>query len=127
MIKSLAESYQLRISSKKGPNCVCAISAIESIYHRYGLNTLDRTLRLCVASWEGEPESLTANIIKGIALLVTAFGDNLRDDLFQFLSLATEVISGPVRTNDASVYHPPPFQKQHDGFPDLLSLTDDRW
>ena len=83
LIKSLVESYQLRISSSKGPNCLCAISTIESIYHRYGLNTLDRTLRLCVASWEGEPDSLTANIIKGIALLVTAFGDNLRDDLFQ--------------------------------------------
>ena len=51
LIKSLAESYQLRISSKKGPNCVCAISAIESIYHRYGLNTLDRTLRLCCTPW----------------------------------------------------------------------------
>lgn len=83
LIKSLVESYRLRISSSKGPNCVCAISTIESIYHRYGLNTLDRTLRLCVASWEGEPDSLTANIIKGIALLVTAFGDSLRDDLFQ--------------------------------------------
>lgn len=83
LIKSLVESYQLRIFSSKGPNCVCAISTIESIYHRYGLNTLDRTLRLCVASWEGEPDSLTANIIKGIALLVTAFGDSLRDDLFQ--------------------------------------------
>ena len=83
LIKSLVESYRLRISSSKGPNCLCAISTIESIYHRYGLNTLDRTLRLCVASWEGEPDSLTANIIKGIALLVTAFGDNLRDDLFQ--------------------------------------------
>lgn len=83
LIKGLVEFYRLRISSRKGPNCVCAISTIESIYHRYGLNTLDRTLRLCVASWDGEPDSLTANIIKGIALLVTAFGDSLRDDLFQ--------------------------------------------
>ena len=83
LIKSLVESYQLRISSSKGPSCVCAISTIESIFRRYGLNTLDRTLRLCVASWEGEPDSLTANIIKGIALLIAAFGDNLHDDLFR--------------------------------------------
>ena len=62
LMKSLVESYRLRLSSSKGPNCLCAISTIESIYHRYGLNTLDRTLRLCVASWEGEPDSLTANI-----------------------------------------------------------------
>lgn len=83
LIKSLVESYQLRISSSKGPNCVCAISTVESIYHRYGLNTLDRALRLCVASWEGDPDSLTANMIKGAALLITAYGDSLRDDLFQ--------------------------------------------
>lgn len=83
LIKSLVESYQLRISSSKGPNCVCAISTVESIYHRYGLNTLDRALRLCVASWEGDPDSLTANMIKGVALLITAYGDSLRDDLFQ--------------------------------------------
>lgn len=83
LIKSLVESYHLRISSNKGPGCVCAISTIEYIFHRYGLNTLDRTLRLCVATWEGEPDSLTANIIKGIALMITAYGDSLRDDLFQ--------------------------------------------
>ena len=74
------DSRQLRISSSKGPSCVCAISTIESIFRRYGLNTLDRTLRLCVASWEGEPDSLTANIIKGIALRIAAFGDSLHDD-----------------------------------------------
>ena len=74
------DSRQLWISSSKGPSCVCAISTIESIFRRYGLNTLDRTLRLCVASWEGKPDSLTANIIKGIALRMAAFGDNLHDD-----------------------------------------------
>ena len=74
------DSRQLRISSSKGPSCVCAISTIESIFRRYGLNTLDRTLRLCVASWEGKPDSLTANIIKGIALRMAAFGDSLHDD-----------------------------------------------
>lgn len=83
LIKSLVESYHLRIASSKGPGCVCAISTIEYIFHRYGLNTLDRTLRLCVAAWEGEQDSLTANIIKGIALMITAYGDSLRDDLFQ--------------------------------------------
>ena len=36
LIKSLVESYQLRISSSKGPNCICAIST----KLRKGLNGL---------------------------------------------------------------------------------------
>jgi hypothetical protein len=45
LMKTSVESYRLRLPSSKGPNCLCAISTIESIYHRYGLNTLDRTGR----------------------------------------------------------------------------------
>jgi len=44
---------------------------------------LDRTIRLCVGTWEGEAGSLSAGILKGIALLVVAYGDTLRDDLFK--------------------------------------------
>ena len=83
LIKSLVESYHLRLSSSRKTGCVCAISTVEQIYEKYGFNTLDRALRLCVSAWEGEQDSLSANMLKGIALLVTAFGDQLRDDLFK--------------------------------------------
>lgn len=43
---------------------------------------LDRTLFLAVSTWEGEVDSLSSNMLKGIAKLVVAYGDKLKDDQF---------------------------------------------
>ena len=83
MIKSLVESYGLSISSTRSPGCVCAISTLESIHDKYGFHVLDRTLRLCVGTWEGEPDSLSGNMLKGIAHLIVSFGETIRDDVFK--------------------------------------------
>lgn len=83
MIKSLVESYGLTISSTRTPGSVCAISTLEGIHEKYGFHTLDRTLRLCVGTWEGEPDSLSGNMLKGIAHLIVSFGETMRDDVFK--------------------------------------------
>jgi hypothetical protein len=49
----------------------------------FGFHVLDRTLRLCVGTWEGDYNSLSANMLKGIAHLIVAFGDALKDDIFK--------------------------------------------
>ena len=82
-IKSLVESYGLTISNTKAPGMICAVSSLELIYNKYGFHVLDRSLRLCVGTWEGEIGSLCSGILKGIALLIVAFGDELRDDVFK--------------------------------------------
>ena len=83
MIKSLVESYGLIISSTRAPGAVCAISTLEGIHDKYGFHVLDRTLRLCVGTWEGEPDSLSGNMLKGIAHLIVSFGESIRDDVFK--------------------------------------------
>lgn len=83
MIKDLVESYGLFISSSKVPGGICAISCLEHIYQKYGFHVLDRTLRLCIGTWEGDYNSLTANMLRGIARLIVAFGDVLKDDAFK--------------------------------------------
>lgn len=83
IIKSLVESYGLFISSSKVPGGICAVSCLEHIYKKYGFHVLDRTLRLCIGTWEGEYNSLSANMLKGIALLIVAFGNTLKDDGFK--------------------------------------------
>ena len=82
-IKSLVESYDLTISKNKAPGMICAVSSLELIYRKHGFHALDRTIRLCVGTWEGETGSLSSGILKGIAKLVVAFGDSLRDDVFK--------------------------------------------
>jgi hypothetical protein len=83
IIKSLVESYGLFISNNKVPNGVCAVACLEYIYKKFGFHVLDRTLRLCVGTWEGDYNSLSSNMLKGIAHLIVAFGDVLKDDFFK--------------------------------------------
>lgn len=83
IIKSLVESYGLFISSNKIPGAICAVAALEYIYKRFGFHVLDHTLRLCVGTWEGDYNSLSANMLKGIARLIVAFGDTMKDDHFK--------------------------------------------
>lgn len=44
---------------------------------------LDTTLRLAIATWEGENNSLSGSILMGIARIVVAYGDSLKEDVFK--------------------------------------------
>jgi len=83
-IKSLVESYHLSVSgSKTVPNSICAISALEFIYSKYGMNVLNQTLYLLVATWEGDTYSLAANMLKAVARLLVCYENKLKMELFQ--------------------------------------------
>ena len=83
IIRSLVESYDLTIGIGKAPGMIAAVSSLEAIYDKYGYHVLDRSIRLCVGAWEGDDNSLTGKILKGIARLIVAFGDSMRDDVFK--------------------------------------------
>lgn len=83
IIRDLVESYGLKISSKSAPGHICAVATLESIYDRYGYHVLDRVLRLMVGTWEGVTQSLSANMLNGLARLVYAYGDSLKEDIFK--------------------------------------------
>ena len=83
MMRDLIQSYGLTIGTQKAPGVICAISTIEGIYQKYGYQTLSRTLRLCIATWEGDVQSFGANILKGIAKLIITYKDELDDEVFK--------------------------------------------
>ncbi len=83
IIKELVESYSLTISSVPCPNSIRAISTLENIYGQYGYHVLDRILRLIAGTWEGENHSFSANMLNGVAKLIHAYGDDIKDDVFQ--------------------------------------------
>ena len=80
LIKKLVESYDLSLASSAVPGGICAISTLESIHDKYNLQMLDKVLRICVKTWEGSPQSFTSGIMKGIAKLIDAYGDDLKED-----------------------------------------------
>ena len=83
IIKELVESYDLEIGAQQLPGRICAVSTLESVYDKYGLQILDRVLRLCVGTWEGVPQSFSANMLNGVARVVSAYGDGIKDDTFK--------------------------------------------
>ncbi len=83
MIEATVKSYGLNITNSQAINGICAISTLEKIYDRYGQKILDSTLRLAIATWEGETNSLSGNVLMGIAKIIVAYGDSLREDVFK--------------------------------------------
>lgn len=83
IIKELVESYQLEISSKPGPGLICAVSTLENIFDKYGYHVLDQTIRLISATWEGVVQSYSGMMLSGVAHLVSAYGDQLKEDVFK--------------------------------------------
>ena len=83
IIKDLVESYGLFLSSIKTPGGICAVATLEYLYRKFGFHVLNRTLRLCIGTWEGDTNSLTANILRGIAKLIVAYENELKDDIFK--------------------------------------------
>ena len=82
MIKGLVESYGLKIGPTKEPGTICAVSTLESVYAKYGYHALDRVLRLCIGTWQGETNSLSGNMLNAVTRVVVAYGDMLNDQLF---------------------------------------------
>lgn len=82
IIKALVESFDLRICGNSRPGCICCVATLEDLYRKYGYDILQRSLRLCIATWEGEVDSLTSNILRGIAHLIVSYRDSLKDDMF---------------------------------------------
>lgn len=83
LIKGLVESYHLTIGSTKLPGTICAVSTLENIHDKYGFHALERVLRLCIGTWEGDVNSLSGNMLNGVARLISAYGDEIKDDVFR--------------------------------------------
>lgn len=83
IIRDLIESYGLTIGTKKAPGTICAISTVESIYTKYGYQTLNRVLRLIISTWEGDLNSFSANVLNAVTKLVIVYGDTLNDEVFK--------------------------------------------
>lgn len=83
LIRDLVESYGLTIGSKRGPNVICAVAALEGIYKKYGYRVLDRVLRLIVGTWEGDSHSFAMNILNAVAKLCVVYKSNLDEQIFK--------------------------------------------
>ncbi len=83
MIKEVVESYGLEVSGRKLPGTICAVATLESIYQKYGVHVLNRTLRYCIGTWEGDMNSFSANILNAIAKLIVTYNGIINEEKFK--------------------------------------------
>ena len=84
LIKGLVNSYGLEVAgdSNERKN-ICAVSALENVYDSYGYHILDRTIRLLLATWEGELGSFSGTMIKAVAKIIVTYGSELQEEMFK--------------------------------------------
>ncbi len=128
LIRDLVESYNLKLMPLGRPGGIYAVSALEFIYDRYGYEVLSRTLRLVIGTWEGSQASLSASMLKGIAIVLATFGTEIRDEVFidrlsyisekEVIRTARERRSGPMGFAEAvlviynrKLHNPLPLEK----------------
>jgi len=83
IIRDLIESYGLQIGKVKAPGVIGAVSTVEAIFEKYGIHTLDRTLKLIIGTWEGDVHSFSANMLNAISRLIVVYGEKINDEVFK--------------------------------------------
>lgn len=83
LIKELVESFGLKITAGANPGCICAIGTLERIYDNYGYEMLSHVLALLIATWEGDPQSLSSNILMATAKFLNAYSEIITDESFK--------------------------------------------
>lgn len=83
VIRDLVASYGLEIGTRKGLGVIGAVSTLESIYKKHGYHALNQTLRLCIATWEGEDHSLSSNMLNAICKIIITYKGVLDEELFK--------------------------------------------
>jgi len=82
IIKALVESYGLILAPTRTSGAIGAINCLQQLYSKHGYHLLDRVIRLCVLTWQGESNSISANMMNGIAKLINIYGEAIKDDIF---------------------------------------------
>lgn len=83
LIKDMVESYGLAITPVSKPCGICAVGALEYLYDRYGYELMCRTLRVIIAAWEGNQQSLGASILKGTARVLATYETEIKDEVLK--------------------------------------------
>lgn len=72
-------NFALQTSEKTGKR-ICQIRALESldyIFDEYNENVLDISLFVMQSAWHGNPKSVKAKMLKGVAFFINMFGANI--------------------------------------------------
>lgn len=83
-IKEIAESegFIINFTKYKGDFRIVAVSKLRDIYRRIGKDGLKTTLNLISRTWSGISSSLDKDILGGVSLFLSEYGDEVDSDTF---------------------------------------------
>lgn len=79
-IERIANSHGLSIDPAPKPRHLRCVAACEKLTAAATLATLDETLRLLVAAYDGDADSLRAEIVHGLGLVLATYEDEIDQD-----------------------------------------------
>jgi hypothetical protein len=62
-----------QVSQTRHPYHVSAVSALKLIYNRHGIDIVERTLKTLTTLWEGDPQSVSSDLLRGFAIFLNEF------------------------------------------------------
>lgn len=76
LIKSIVKQNGFKMGKATGTNIIAAYGAIENIIKKFGIEHLDRTLRVSRAAWNGEIQSANNYMLKGLSTFISIYDND---------------------------------------------------
>jgi hypothetical protein len=76
-INQLVVNNHFTIAEQKRKNNISAVSALKIIFERHGRMTLNNVLKSVRLLWDGDPQSVTAPMLKGFGIFIHEFGTHI--------------------------------------------------
>ena len=83
VIKSLLDGYSLSVGKGYKNGNVNAVSSLLYIHKKFGFQVLERTIKLCISTWGGDEFALSFSPLRGVALMLAAYGENIDNNDFR--------------------------------------------
>ena len=90
VIKRLLDGYKLNVGKGCKDGTINAVSSLLYIHNKFGFEILERTLKLCISTWAGDPLALVSQTLRGVALMLSAYNAEVESkDFIERLSSKT--------------------------------------
>lgn len=76
-INQIVLNNDYKITATRENNSISAVGAMKTVFNRHGRVTLNLTLRTLRAIWNGDPSSVSANLLKGFGLFLHEFAGHV--------------------------------------------------
>ena len=76
-IDKMVMANGFRVSQDKNKNSIAAVSSLRRVYDLHGPTILNNVLRTIRLMWDGDPQSVSSPVIRGMGIFLNEFGSHV--------------------------------------------------